>query len=45
MKVFCHYLKQALYGKFFLDGDVFVSKKEACASGFQITNIWLWILC
>ena len=28
MKVFCHYLKQALYEKFSIDVDVFVSKKR-----------------
>ena len=31
MKVYCHYLKEALYEKFSLDVDVFVSKiKDMC---------------
>ena len=41
MKVFCHYLKQALYEKFSLDVHLILSKKEVCASGVQITNVWL----
>ena len=37
MRVFCHYLKQALYEKFSLDVDVFCLKKRYVHLAFKLS--------